>query len=479
MFLNKLFKDITDIPDEKFNAIEIRKIQYDSRKIEKGDLFVAVKGFKSDGHTYLQQVQKMGAAAAVVQEIKPGLNLVQIPVKDTRKVMALLAYNYYRENLKKLSIIGITGTNGKTTCSYLIQSMLQTAGISCGLAGTIHYIIGTRKIDAWNTTPEAVDLYEMLSGMQQDGNKACVLEVSSHALALNRVSGLNFKAAVFTNLSRDHMDFHSDMEEYFSEKRKLFTQLSTDGCAVINMDDNYGKRLTVQAEKLTYGLNSSSDVYPAEWKMDSYGTQLNINTPLGEIKIYSALIGEYNVYNILASVATGLAMKLSLQNISKGIESLKSVPGRLEKYVLGNGALAVIDYAHSPDALQNALETLRKITRGKLICLFGCGGDRDKGKRPQMGETAQRLADVVFITDDNPRTESPQAIIDDILAAVKLNDQIHVVPDRREAIRQAVRFAGKDDVILIAGKGHENYQIIGTSKYNFNEAEIIRETDNA
>lgn len=476
MLLKDLFES-RDILNSETEAIEIKKIQYDSRKIEKGDLFVAVKGYQTDGHKYLQQVYEKGAAAAVVQDVNPHIDLKQIVVPDSRAAMAALAFNYYKEDLQKLDLIGITGTNGKTTCSYLIHSMLEAAGISCGLAGTIHYIIGSKKIAAWNTTPEAIDLFEMLSQMQQAGNKACVLEVSSHALALNRVGGLKFKAAIFTNLSRDHMDFHKDMDSYFKDKSKLFTQIAGDGLAVINNDDAYGRKIKVQEDVLTFGTNKNSKIYAEDWTTDVSGTKVNVNLPDGSISIDSSLVGAFNVYNILTTVATGLVMNISLDDIKKGIKNLKSVPGRLEKYPLKNGALAIIDYAHTPDALEKALNTVRKITANNLIVVFGCGGDRDVGKRPEMGRVAQELADIVYVTDDNPRTEDSNAIIENILTGMKRNNSIKVIPNRKEALFTAIKNSMEGDIILIAGKGHETYQIIGTVKNDFNEAMIIRKAE--
>jgi UDP-N-acetylmuramoyl-L-alanyl-D-glutamate--2,6-diaminopimelate ligase len=477
MLLKDLFTENRDVLNSETENIEINKIHYDSRKISKGDLFVAVKGFQTDGHNYLQQVYEKGAAAAVVQDVNPHIGLKQIVIPDSRAAMAALAYNYYKEYLQKLNLIGVTGTNGKTTCSYLIHSMLEKAGFSCGLAGTIHYIIGSKKIEAWNTTPEALDLFDMLAQMQQAGNKACVLEVSSHALALNRVSGLRFKVAVFTNLSRDHMDFHKNMDSYFADKCKLFDQLSSQGIAIINRDDNYGRKIKISADTLGFGMESTDSVYAKKWVSDISGTKLDVNTPAGSLSINSSLVGEFNVYNILATVATGLAMNISRDAIKAGVENLKAVPGRLEKYLLKNGAMAVVDYAHTPDALEKALGTVRKITKNNLIVVFGCGGDRDAGKRPEMGRVAQGIADIVYVTDDNPRTEDSLKIIDDILTGIDKNKNVHVIPNRKEAIHTSIKNSGDGDIILIAGKGHETYQIIGKVKYDFNEAIIIREAE--
>lgn len=478
MLLKNLFKDSGEKLETEFESIDIEKLQYDSRKIKKGDLFFAVRGYQEDGHNYLQQAYENGANAAIVEKINPDIPLKQIIVENCRIAMARLAYSYYKPNLEKLDLIGITGTNGKTTCSYLIQSVLEAAGISCGLAGTIHYIIGSKRTEAWNTTPEAIDLYQMLAQMQQAGNKACVLEVSSHALALNRVEGLKFKVAVFTNLSRDHMDFHPDMESYFTEKSKLFNQLSASGTAVINNDDPYGRRLLRNPGNISFGVSKESHVNTTDWSSTADGTTVYINTPKGKFYVNSQLIGDFNIYNILTAVSVALTLDISLQDIKMGIKNLQKIPGRLETYRLKNGALAVIDYAHTPDALEKALNTIRKITQNKLIVVFGCGGDRDKGKRPEMGKIAQQLADVVYVTDDNPRTESSLDIIKEILAGMEKAESVHTITKRQNAIKEAIKSSQNGDAVLIAGKGHETYQVIGKTKHVFNEVEIIQEVQN-
>ena len=476
--LKDLFINTGEALPGNLKSVEINRIQYDSRKIQKGDLFVAIKGFQTDGHAYLEQAYEKGAIAAVVEEQNKDIVIPQIKVKNSRAILAEVAYNFYAPYLEKLVLIGITGTNGKTTTSYLVRSILNSSGMSCGLVGTIHYIIGSRAVDAWNTTPESVDLYEMLAEMQTTGNKACVLEVSSHALALKRVLGLKFNAAVFTNLSRDHMDFHPDMESYFNDKSLLFNQINSEKGAVINNDDLYGKRLIQKLpEAVRFGNKPENTVFPVKQKISEKGTIMSISTPTGTFDITSGLIGDFNISNILAAVGVGISLGLSLEQIKLGLENLNAVPGRLETYPLKNGALAVIDYAHTPDALEKALKTVKKITHNKLRVIFGCGGDRDRGKRPEMGKVAQSLADIVYITDDNPRTENPQNIINDILKGINRNENVHIVYNRRDAIHLAISDSEKGDVILIAGKGHEKYQIIGKVKHDFDEVAIIREAE--
>lgn len=476
--LKQLFKGIVaELPHDS-DHVDINYIQYDSRKLQSGDLFIAIKGFQSDGHDFLQQAKEKNVAAAVVEEIRDIPGLLQIKVNDCRIVMSRLAYNFYKEYLEKMILVGITGTNGKTTTSYLVKSILDTAGISCGLVGTIHYVVGNNLIDAWNTTPESVDLYAMIAEMQKNGNKACVLEVSSHALALHRVLGLKFDAAVFTNLSRDHMDFHESMGAYFKEKSRLFEQLSEKGTAVINHDDAYGKKLIGTAGNgFTFGNEKVCDLYCENSETTADGTKLRLKISGTVVEIHSKLIGDFNTSNIMAAAGVGAALGLDYNLIKEGIENLKAVPGRLEAHKLTSGGLAVIDYAHTPDALEKALTTVRKITAQKLIVVFGCGGDRDRGKRPEMGRVAQKYADIIFITDDNPRTENPKLIINEIISGIIMNDNIHIIYNRRDAVTKAVQSAGRGDVVLIAGKGHEKYQIIGKVKHNFDEVLIIREAE--
>jgi UDP-N-acetylmuramoyl-L-alanyl-D-glutamate--2,6-diaminopimelate ligase len=465
-----------DIPNDIQSKI-ITNLQYDSRKVETGSLFFAVKGFKVDGHQYLSSVKKAGAVAAVVQDVHPEVDLPQIEVIDSRKAMALITRNFYTPEIDVLSLIGITGTNGKTTTSFLVQSILEKAGIKAGLIGTIAYYIGSQKINAWNTTPESVDLYNMLFQIHLNQQRAAVLEISSHALALYRVDGMQFDTAVFTNLTRDHMDFHKNEEDYFETKAKLFSMLKTGGNAVINIDDPYGRRLSNKFNHvtITYGFDAKAHVNINNWQMSMTGMHLNISTPNGKLEINTKLIGEFNIYNILSAVGVGIARKLQLASIKLGIEAVDHIPGRLQSFEIKNGVVAVIDYAHTPDSLDKAIRTLRKVVKNRLIVVFGCGGDRDKGKRPQMGRIAETLSDIAIVTTDNPRTEKPENIIKDILEGMSLNKKQMVISDRREAIHKAVEIAEKGDIILIAGKGHEQYQEINGVKHDFNEYAIIKD----
>ena len=478
--LKTLFNNIeAGLPDEAADLI-IREIQYDSRKIQSGDLFVAVRGFKTDGHHYLRDVQAKDAAAAVVEEKDEQLKIPQIVVKNCRETLPLLAYNYYELDSLNLKIIGITGTNGKTTASYLLRSIMEAAQLPAGVVGTIAYTYGATQKSAPNTTPESLDLYRMLSEMEKNGLKSCVMEVSSHALSLNRVDGLKFDAALFTNLGRDHMDFYDSVEDYFSAKAKLFYQVKKDGAAVINYDDPYGQRLMemIEGRVVTYGLNKEAQVTVLEKSMDIRGTKLLVRTSENSFEVRSKLIGEFNIYNILSAIAAAYAMDIPKEAIISGIGALEMVPGRMQSFEIKPGVLAIIDYAHAPEALKNALMTVREITEKRLIVVFGAGGDRDRGKRPLMGQIAEELADVVIVTSDNPRTEDPQAIINDVLSGMKLPEKRKVMADRRQAIAEAVKMAQQGDVVLVAGKGHESYQEINGVRRDFNEEKIIRESLN-
>lgn len=466
----------TEIPSDIQSRI-VTDLQYDSRKVAKGSLFFAVKGFKVDGHRYLSTVKEAGAVAAVVQDVHSDVALPQIKVADTRRAMAMIARSFYTPEVDDLALIGITGTNGKTTTSFLIRSIFEKNDIKTGLIGTIAYYIGPQKIDAWNTTPESVDLYNLLFQMQLNQQKAAVLEVSSHALALHRVEGMPFDVAVFTNLSRDHMDFHKDEEDYFQTKAKLFSSLKPGGTAVINIDDPYGKRLNDKFRNtaITYGFDSGAKVKAVKWQMSMTGMNLQIETPAGSLEINTWLIGEFNIHNILSAVGVGIAKDFPLESIQAGIEKVEHIPGRLQSVKINDGVVAVIDYAHTPDSLDKAMQTLRQVVQNRLIVVFGCGGDRDKGKRPQMGRIAETLGDIAIVTTDNPRTENPERIIKDILKGMSLKEKRIVISDRLEAIHTAIKMSKKGDVVLIAGKGHEQYQDINGVKHEFNEFAIIKD----
>lgn len=475
--IKELFKGFGETAPQNVAELAVTGVQFDSRRVVPGNLFVAVRGFTTDGHDYLPMAQEKGAAAAVVERDVDSIKIPQIKVRDSRKALAYLAANFYRPEIDQLTLVGITGTNGKTTTSFLAQSVLETAGLPSGLIGTIQYRIGQKKVDAWNTTPESADVAAMLFELAEQKFKACVLEVSSHALALKRVDGLRFKVGVFTNLTRDHLDFHKTFEDYFASKMHLFDLLTHDGTAVINIDDDYGKKAADRIEHavLTFGQSPKADIHPLKAQVYLKGIEMECGTPFGAIEIKSPLTGDFNVQNILAAVGVGLALHIPLEEIRLGIKRMERVPGRLESYEIKHGVRAVIDYSHTPDSLEKALQTLRAMTQGRLLVVFGAGGDRDTGKRPLMGRVAEQLADVVFVTSDNPRNEDPQKIIDDILQGMEEEQKRQVIVDRKQAIFAAVQEAQLGDVILIAGKGHETYQIIKGQKFDFDEVAILKE----
>jgi len=455
----------------------VKEIVYDSRKVTPQSLFVAIKGFKSDGHQFLKQITTQGAVGAVVEHLDPAVSLPQYQVKDTRLELARIAANFYSPELQKVKLVGITGTNGKTTTSFLIRSIMECAGLKTGLIGTISYNVADQAIKAWNTTPESIDLSKMIYDMYVKNQRGCVLEVSSHALVLKRVEYLKFAVAVFTNLTQDHLDFHLTMEEYYTAKKHLFTLLSPKGQAVINRDDAFGQRLGSELSQnlIDYGFSSEAKVHPLNWQSTITGIYVMIHTPVGDIDIQSSLIGTFNIENILAAVSAGLAMNYDLKTIKTGIEKIKAVPGRLEIITACQDRFIVVDYAHTPDALQKSLLVLNQLTPNNLWVVFGCGGNRDKTKRPLMGAIAEKIADRVVVTSDNPRAESPQDIINDILTGFSSLQSVHIEADRRKAIAFALEHSTAGDTILVAGKGHEDYQEIQGVKYPFDDRTIINE----
>ena len=464
----------------------IEGICYDSRRATPNCAFVAIKGEAMDGHDFILDAIRHGATT-VIAERRPAITIPSrvtfVLTNDSRAALAKMADYFYDSPSTKLRVMGITGTNGKTTTSYIIQSIMKHAEIKCGRIGTTGYDLLGTSLDAITTTPESLDLQKMMSMLVKTGASHLALEVSSHAIMQNRVKNVSFRTAVFTNLTQDHLDYHEDMEDYFSAKAGLFTKLSPK-IAIINVDDPYGKRIVdiTKSEKITYGIENSADFMAEDIRVGEKSVSMTIKTPNGDVAITSLLGGRYNVYNILAASAVAVSEGRSLEQIKEGVESLKTVPGRMERVDEGQPFLAIVDYAHTGDALKNVIKSARELTKGKVITVFGCGGDRDKGKRPLMGETAWKLSDKIVVTSDNPRTEKPREIIEDILKGIKGKDnpqgEMKVEIDRKEAIRMAVMLAEHGDLLLVAGKGHENYQIIGTKKTHFDDKEVLREAIN-
>jgi UDP-N-acetylmuramoyl-L-alanyl-D-glutamate--2,6-diaminopimelate ligase len=458
-------------------------VTYDSRQVSVGGVFVALRGFKSDGVAFAPQAIASGAAAIIAE--RPAEAPTSTPwlvVSDARLALSLLAAEYFGHPSRQMKVVGVTGTNGKTTTSYLASAIFEAAGIKCGLMGTVAYRIGDREFAATRTTPEAPEVQGLMRQMVTAGCGACVMEVSSHALALHRVDGIRFAAGVFTNLTRDHLDFHSDMEDYFNAKRRLFEMLPADAPAIVNADDPRG---TVLAESVTrpvtYAINRKADVVPGPLSFSLRGLDFDVRMPQGTAHAVSPLVGRPNVYNILAAGAATAALGVPIAAIEKGLRALPGVPGRFEVVSsTSDDITVVVDYAHTDDALRNLLETARPLAPRRLITVFGAGGDRDRTKRPLMGMVAARLSDRVVVTSDNPRTEDPMRIIEEVKLgaepeARQRDIEVLTVVDRREAIARSIQGAEADDVVLIAGKGHEKYQEINGRVLPFDDVAVARE----
>lgn len=479
--------------------VEILTVSYDSRMVRPGALFAAVRGMKLDGRRYIQMAIDGGASAILTDaplEGDPGVPVITVP--DARSGMALAAAALHGHPAGAMTMIGITGTNGKTTTSFLLEAILNQAGISTGVIGTVNFRYGGREFPAPNTTPEGPDLQSILAGMRDAGTSHVIMEVSSHALSLSRVAGCGFDIAVFTNLSQDHLDFHEDMETYFQAKKSLFgpllsgRRLPGGPKAIINRDDTWGRTLAADLgpKVLTFGLEDAADVHPVQMTADRKGLTARLKIPNEEFDIRSGLLGDVNMYNILAATASALALGIGPPLVVAGLAAASSVPGRLERVGGQDDFLALIDYAHTPDALERVLKVARELKPRRLITLFGCGGDRDKTKRPLMGRAVGRLSDLAIVTSDNPRTEPPLAIIEQIISGLTpLNLTRHepadlngnfpsgaytALPDRREAIHLACRLLDRGDLLIVAGKGHEDYQILGRDKIHFDDREEVR-----
>src|SRR5262245_26339992 len=468
-------------------AATIQGIAYDSRTVKRGDVFVALKGQLADGTSFANQAIGRGALAVVSDHAAPGdVRVPWVRVADALLALGLLAAEFYGHPSGEMRVVGITGTNGKTTTAYLLASIFEAAGIRCGMLGTVAYRLGPGKAnerDAARTTPEAPDLQAMLREMVDHGCGACAMEVSSHALALHRVAGMRFAAAIFTNLTRDHLDFHADMDDYFRAKRRLFEMLPRDAPALVNVDDPRGTALIdAGGRPITYAIARPADITPGPLSYTLEGLEFDIRTPRGALHVRSKLVGRPNVYNILAAAATATAPDVSFDAIERGIQNLAGVPGRFQLVSAPKDEVTVVvDYAHTDDALRNLMDTARPLTRGRLITVFGCGGDRDRTKRPLMGAVAGRLSDLILITSDNPRSEDPQRIIEEVLRGITADTRrdsgqsVITIPDRRDAINKAIELARAGDLVLIAGKGHEKYQVIGSQVLPFDDVTVARE----
>ncbi len=474
MKLKEIIKDLAILEKHGSEDVEIKNIRYNSKNVQKGDIFVAIKGTLSDGHNYIEDAVKKGASVVIYQNNSIHHDITNIKVNDSRKTLAQISDRFFNSPSKDLKLIGITGTNGKTTVSYLIKNIIEASGSNAGLMGTILYKIGDESVDASLTTPESPEIHSFLNKVKNKNAEYVVLEVSSHALKQNRTYGLKFDLAVFTNISRDHLDYHPNMEDYIESKLKLFNQLNNKySKAVINSDDPVSERIAIKDLKIIkYAAKKNTDISPMEYRLSFKGIWLKVNTPLGIMEINSKLIGYFNIYNILAAIGAGISLNLDKNTIKEGIEKTEQISGRAEKLEVAQKFNVIIDYSHTPDSVFNIISTVKKITSGKVIALFGCGGDRDRGKRPLMGKIASENADIIIVTSDNPRTEKPDEIIKNIVEGISNLENVIILPDRKEAIIKALTIAEEYDSVLILGKGHENYQIIGKDKIPFSDKEI-------
>jgi len=463
---------------------DIRSIVYDSRKVEAGSLFFALRGEKLNGLDFVEQAVRKGAVAIASESARlAGLPETtawfELPSNTDRRALARVAANFYGHPADALKLIGVTGTNGKTTTTFLVDSILRAAGFSSGLIGTIGYRTPAGERPALNTTPESLDLEQMFAEIRDAGGTHAAIETSSHALAMRRLTGCHFAVAIFTNLTRDHLDYHKTFEAYFAAKRLLFegTGAGAPDAGVINIDDPYGSQLQGLAQKsLTYGLKNSADLTAKKFSLGFNGLEFTAQTPAGKIEVCSPLVGRINVYNILAAIGAGIALNIPNQKIEEGVANLPLVPGRFERVDEGQPFLVIVDYAHTDDALRNLISTAREIRAGaRIITLFGAGGERDRTKRPLMGEAAGSLSDLVVLTSDNPRSEDPLRIINDVMVGLqKTNANYRSEPDREKALEIAIDEARPGDIVLLAGKGHETYQVLRDSSIAFDDREKAR-----
>jgi len=461
---------------------EVRGISCNSREVSDNFIFVAIEGTHIDGHRFIREAIDRGARVVIAQSPQPRMSIGPqkasfVLVADTRKALARLASKFYGNPSSKIKVVGITGTNGKTTITYLIEAILKEAGFLPAVIGSVNYRFKDKIIPSKNTTPGPLELQPLLADMVKGNISHAIMEVSSHALSQERVEGINFHCAIFTNLTHDHLDYHKTLEDYFQAKAKLFKGLGRGSYAVINNDDKYGKRLLEMipgAEIITYAIDNQADITACDIMPGILHTEFILRATKKEINFKTGLIGQHNVYNVLASFAWALKEGLDQEVIKSALEKFSFIPGRLERINCKRDFLVFVDYAHTQDALTNAIKALRQISGHKIIVVFGCGGERDITKRPKMGYTASELADYVIITSDNPRSEDPQKIIEDIRKGIR-KDNYCIISDRKDAIRKSLSMAEPQDIVLIAGKGHENYQILKDKAIHFDDREAVKE----
>jgi UDP-N-acetylmuramoyl-L-alanyl-D-glutamate--2,6-diaminopimelate ligase len=469
-------------------STEINSIEYDSRNVQKGSLFIAIEGFKNDGHSYINAALKKGASAVLIAKNRNQIyarlranGTAMLTADDPRGALSRISAAFYGFPSRSMMMIGITGTNGKTSITYMLESIMKIHGMSTGVIGTINYRWGNKVLKAENTTPESKDLQQTLYRMKLDGVEVVIMEVSSHALELRRADDIDFDSVVFTNLTRDHLDFHHDFDSYFTAKKRLFDILESSSkkgrCGVVNSDDPYGKSLYLIKNQFSYpvkcfGINAESDYMPDRQSIKNtiHGLSFKLERPVQGIEVNLKLLGTFQLYNSLAALAASHQMGVSFEEIAAGLGDLVSVPGRFDVLKTGKGFIVIVDYAHTVDALHKLLKSVSELEHRRIITVFGCGGDRDRTKRPLMGKAAEDNSDTAIVTSDNPRTEDPDSIIREIVSGFTKNNH-EVIPDREQAIARAIDLAREGDIVVIAGKGHEDYQIIGTEKMHFDDKE--------
>ncbi len=480
--LSEIFQGAQATVPDAAERIEIRQVTCDSRKVRPGAIFFALPGVKANGNTFVQDAIQRGAMVIASEEPEPAearTGVVWIQVREPRKALAIAAANFYEHPASALQLVAVTGTNGKTTTASLVDAMVKASGAKTGLFGTISYHTPLGDYPAPNTTPESVDLQGFLAEIRDASGKYAVLEASSHALSMDRLWGCHFKVAVFTNLTREHMDYHKTFEDYFTAKKRLFegTGAGAPEVAVLNTDDEFGKRLAGLAKKtVSYGLEPGADITTKKFQLNFDGLSFTAQTPNGKVHIVSRLVGRINVYNLLAAIGAAQALGLSNEIIEKGIQNLESVSGRFQQIDQGQPFVVIVDYAHTDDALANLIRTARELNpNGRIITLFGCGGLKDRTKRPVMGEVTGRLSDLTILSNDNPRSEDPLKIINDIIVGLQKTAGKYLIElDREKAIGMAMDEARAGDIVLLAGKGHENYQILADRTLEFDDREIAR-----
>lgn len=477
--LGDIMKSLDVSIPESFHKELVKGIHHDSRQVKSGEIFFALSGGQFDGNLFIADVLEKGVRVIVSEnqrDVRIPEAVCWIQTDNAQMLLRKALIAFYGDITEHLGVFGITGTNGKTTVTYLLESILHAAGASCGVIGTINYRIGQRCLSASHTTPDRVNLQRLMALLDDDGVDYCVMEVSSHALDQDRVDLIKFRSAIFTNLTGDHLDYHRTMDGYFSAKAKLFQSLSENASAIINADDPYGRKLysKTSARICSYGMEHQAQVTAQDLELNVDVSRFRCVTPDGDMLIRTPLVGVYNVMNILAAVAAAHMEGFSLEDIKKGIEAVTLVPGRLERLDYGQNFSVFVDYAHTHDALENVLRMLKRTSDKRIILVFGCGGDRDRSKRAKMGQVAEQYADQVIVTSDNPRGEDPEKIIDEIIQGFERDGYERIV-NRKVAIERALKIAQADDIVLIAGKGHETYQVFKENTIQFDERNIVRE----